>query len=896
MLVTSARLERRLKIASLVLTWERVWPRLIPVLAIIASFVGLALTGVINQLPPIVHLCLLGLAIIGLGVFGVFAWRALKSPPAIQVMARIEAENNLHHTPLQSQTDGIAASDDALTTYLWQRQLRANETKTGHLHLPRPRPVLARHDPFGLAVIPVLLLFVGVMVAHGKYGDRLSTALDPLSRLSGAAFSTSLWVTPPAYTGKIPRVINPGHEGAITYFTASNNGLGATAPNEGTGRTSATWNGSSSVLTRPDPGSETPGADKSGQNTNETAGRDDTSSDASDENQPVQLRVPAGTILAGSITSAWQPTLIAPDGHKRPLGNSENNSYSVSTLLDQPGEWNITVWGTSRLRMQVDIVADIPPVLAFVAPPTTTKRDHVRLDYIANDDYGIRTLNLMVSPRLEATAASVYGKIEPITINLTGGTDGSSAKNQRENYAENGPINGSAGDNTPETTPDSATNDAPVSVNNLHGPYFLNLVAHAWAGLPVNLQLVATDNFGQSAKSEIQSLVLPEREFTHPVARKLIDIRKLLLRYPDQARDLRNSLYPVLNAPQAYGGDIGVFLGLSVATARLSAHLDDIAYHQNVGDLLWHIAEEIERGHYGLAERNLIEAEEKLLDALSNPDIGEQEISDLIERYRQALNEYMAALAQKDAPMRPENAPHGQMIEQQDLSRVIDQIGALMRSGARNEARDLIDQLRQLVENMQVSSDGKGQDITQPLRQMLDGMRDLARRQQELMDQANQRSNDAPSSQDRAQTQQQLSDDAGSLTNNNAFDRFGDSSGLKSAIDAMKRASDALAHGRQHEALQQQQNALQSLREGIGALGQALEGLSKMMPMFDELGQPGQRDPLGRPVDGENGTHIPNADTLNKTWQILQELRRRSSEPGRPVLEHDYIDRLLKRF
>ncbi|WP_339780416.1 DUF4175 family protein [uncultured Thalassospira sp.] len=839
MMVTSARLERRLKIARQILMWERVWPRLIPVLSIIATTLGLALTGILGQLPAIVHIAILALAFVGLGVCGFFACIALKSPSNIQVMARIEAENSLRHTPIQSQIDGITASDDPLTSFLWQRQLQNNETQLGDLRLPRPRPVLAKHDPFGLAVIPVLLLFIGILAGQGKYGDRLATAFDPLSRLGSAAFSTSLWVTPPAYTGKIPRVITPERDGKISYFVTNDQNS---------------------------PGSPPPRDDRSAKDTAHT----------------VHLRIPAGTILAGSINSAWEPTLIAPDGRNRPLENSDNNTYALSTLLDQPGEWNITVWGTSRLTLQVDIVPDTPPVLAFIAPPTATRRDHVRLDYIASDDYGIRTLDLVIRPRLEATPAAIYGKTDAIVINLSGATDTTNPTPANQTSAQPGEQTGK--------------DDADPSTTNLHGPYFLNMVAHSWAGLPVNLQLVATDNFNQTAQSDIQSLVLPEREFTHPVARKLIDIRKSLLRYPTRARELRDNLYPVLNAPQAYGGDIGVFLGLSVATARLSGHLGDIAWHQNVGDLLWHIAEEIERGHYGLAERNLMDAEDELLDALSNPDISEQEISDLIERYRQALNEYMSALAQKDAPDAAKNAPQGKMIEQQDLSRVIDQIAALMRSGARNEARNLIDKLRQLVENMQVTTDGKGQGMARPLRQMLDGMRDLARRQQELMDQGDSRSTDGPSSQNRAQTQQNLSDDASSLTTNKSFDRFGEDSGLKDAIDAMKRAADALSHGRQHEALQEQQNALQSLRDGIGTLGQTLESLSKMAPMFDELGQPGQRDPLGRPVDGDNGTHIPNADTLNKTWQILQELRRRSSDPERPVIEHDYIDRLLKRF
>ena len=62
-----------------------------------------------------------------------------------------------------------------------------------------------------------------------------------------------------------------------------------------------------------------------------------------------------------------------------------------------------------------------------------------------------------------------------------------------------------------------------------------------------------------------------------------------------------------------------------------------------------------------------------------------------------------------------------------------------------------------------------------------------------------------------------------------------------------------------------------------------------------------ERDPLGRPISN-NGTYdqgdvkIPDENILQKSRQILDELRRRAGERSRPEIELDYIDRLLKRF
>jgi hypothetical protein len=64
-------------------------------------------------------------------------------------------------------------------------------------------------------------------------------------------------------------------------------------------------------------------------------------------------------------------------------------------------------------------------------------------------------------------------------------------------------------------------------------------------------------------------------------------------------------------------------------------------------------------------------------------------------------------------------------------------------------------------------------------------------------------------------------------------------------------------------------------------------------------GQEGQ-DPLGR-AEGANGrtggdTKLPGASALERARKILEELRRRAAEPGRPKEERDYIDRLLRMF
>ncbi len=590
-----------------------------------------------------------------------------------------------------------------------------------------------------------------------------------------------------------------------------------------------------------------------------TSSSSDTGTTPTTDSKIIAVKVPVGSTLDGSISSIWQPTLTAPDG-ARDFTESSENSYVLSTAIEQSGEWRISVWGNDRLTLNIELVPDKAPNLSFVSSPAITRRDHVRLDYTANDDYGLAKLDLVITPAPDDGSYDQYGPIEKIVIDVRGEGISQTAMPTR-----------------------------------IEGPRFIDLVAHPWAGLPVNIQLVSQDNAGQTGQSDIRSLMLPEREFTHPVAQKLIAIRRGLLRYPERALEMHQAILPILYAPQAFNGHIGVFLALSVAENRLAANLHDRAVHQDVAGLLWHIAEEVERGSYGIAERNLMEAEERLLEALQNPDITETEIARLIEEYRQALNEYLAALTRESPQMGEDQPEASATLEQQDLSRIIDQIDALMRAGARDQARQLIDRLRELVENMQVTTGEGGMDITSTLREMLDGMRDLARRQQDLMNQGdNSSAQSGPVP--RANQQQGLADDATDIMNSPGINQFGDVSGMNTVIDAMRGAADALGHNRSHEALQFQRQAMEALQQGIGEISRALEGLSQMAPMLEDLEGTGRRDPLGRPVGGDGTTIIPDVNTLERAWRILQELRRRSGDPDRPQIEQEYIDRLLKRF
>ena len=126
-----------------------------------------------------------------------------------------------------------------------------------------------------------------------------------------------------------------------------------------------------------------------------------------------------------------------------------------------------------------------------------------------------------------------------------------------------------------------------------------------------------------------------------------------------------------------------------------------------------------------------------------------------------------------------------------------------------------------------------------------------------------------------------------------------DGDGARAAIDeareAMEAARDALERGDGEAAMAAQDDALAALRDAAGDASRRYESVT--------AGRGGEAsDPLGRAANrgGAGGpgseTALPGEADRQRAREILEELRRRAAERGRPQEELDYIDRLLERF
>lgn len=124
---------------------------------------------------------------------------------------------------------------------------------------------------------------------------------------------------------------------------------------------------------------------------------------------------------------------------------------------------------------------------------------------------------------------------------------------------------------------------------------------------------------------------------------------------------------------------------------------------------------------------------------------------------------------------------------------------------------------------------------------------------------------------------------------------------------AMEDAAEALRDGDMAGALDRQAEAIERLREGMRNLGEAMAQNQQ-----DQPGNQGQmegrqaerevpRDPLGRTTGqtgriGSDENMLQGEDVYRRARDILDEIRRRAGEQGRPTSELDYLRRLLERF
>jgi uncharacterized protein (TIGR02302 family) len=538
------------------------------------------------------------------------------------------------------------------------------------------------------------------------------------------------------------------------------------------------------------------------------------------------------------------------------------------------------------------VIPDHPPKIALTKEPERTPRGTLKLSFKVEDDYGVASA--------EGHIRRLPAKQEP---SATAWARDGAAKGPRPPF---------------ERPPDLQLRLPHAYPKKAEGQSLHEIGDHPWAGMKVQLTLVAKDLANQTGRSEPIELVLPERRFTKPLARAVIEQRRRLVEDPRDRLQVARALDALTTEPEGFIDDLQVYLGLRSAYWRLLREGSRAARNSVVAQL-WNVAVRIEDGSLTDAERALRAAQERLQKALEE-NASDEEIQRLMQELRQALAQFLEQLA-RQAQGQPVQGldRNSQVMTPQDLEQMLRNLENMARSGNRDMAQQLLSELRDLLDRLQ---SGRMVDQGQNRRfgQMMDQFGNIIGRQQRLLDdtfneQRQQGLGNEQRQQGQGQRGQGQGDQQGALGERQRAlrDMLGQlQQGLRDlglnapgqldgAGEAMERAERALNEGDLDAAGQEESRALDELRQGAREMAQQM---LRQMPSRFGLGQDsqGELDPMGRPpqrTDGPDpgvGVKVPDQIDVQRAREILEELRRRLGEPTRPTLELDYLERLLKRF
>jgi uncharacterized protein (TIGR02302 family) len=624
------------------------------------------------------------------------------------------------------------------------------------------------------------------------------------------------------------------------------------------------------------------------------------------------LQVPAGSTLivrssGGSldVVASGGVTETAP-AEQAPKGTNERH-------------FTITGDGTAHVRApsgqpqwKFSAIPDRPPTISLAKDPERQARGSLQMSYKIEDDYGV-------------TEAQARFAVRP--------GDGPKA------VAEPRPLF-----NPPQfalVLPNART-------RNGVGQTVKDLSEDPYAGADVALTLTAKDEAGNEGRSEPFNMRLPERLFTKPLARALIEQRRILALDANQNGQVYAALDALMIAPQLFTPEAGQYLGLYSVSRQLEAARTDDALREVVASL-WALAVTIEDGNITDVDKALRAAQDALKQALER-GASDEEIKKLTENLRAALDNFIRQLAEqmRNNPQqlaRPLD-PNTKTLSQQDLKNMIDRMERLSRSGDKDAAKQLLEQLQQMLENLQMAQPGQSGDSD--MEQALNELGDMIRKQQQLRDKTFKQGQDSRRDRQRGkqgdqsmgdlqQDQQGLRDRLKKLQEELAKRGMGQQGqrgekgqrgeqgqqgqqgqggdqgdgedGLGDADNAMGDATGRLGEGNADGAVDSQGRALDALRKGAQSLAEAMQqgdgdGGDQAGP-GNRAGRQqsggNQSDPLGRPLHGREfgddlTVKIPGEIDVQRVRRILEELRRRLADPARPQIELDYIERLLKDY
>ncbi|MDF3025692.1 MAG: hypothetical protein K0R10_3053, partial [Alphaproteobacteria bacterium] len=411
------------------------------------------------------------------------------------------------------------------------------------------------------------------------------------------------------------------------------------------------------------------------------------------------VQVPENSILKVRIGGLASPPVLTYGALEPEFTQAAPKSFTLEMPLTQSGMLKLTKWKIRTLgEWPITVLKDKPPAIVLLQAEAT-KRDKLQLIYTAKDDYRIKEVYGTISPTQELI--KVFGT-KTVDFNIP----------------------------MPETPQDEKT-------------FVTDMTSHPWAGSEAVLVLNAKDDIGQTGQSTPQKILLPERQFTNPVAKKIIAERRKLIWYNNVlTRKVSAQAFADIAADvEGYKWDKIVFLGLGMTYKRL-IYDGSAEAAESLVPLLWDLAIRVEDGGLALAQRELSDALAKLAEKLKDKNATKEEVAELMAEVQRKMREYSQNLAQemRQRMLEGKQAPQisqelaDRIMKNIDMDKLMKQMEELTSGSEAEQMQKLAEYMKNSVDRMDSKRMDKMQQGQKSAMEGLEELQKLIERQQQLID------------------------------------------------------------------------------------------------------------------------------------------------------------------
>ena len=819
--------------------------------------------------------------------------RQMARPEEDEVRRRVEVDSGVSHRPLTGLEDTLATGGDQAAA-LWRIHQARLAEESRKVRAAGPRPVLAAADPFGMRAAVMLVLIVGIAAAWASPVSRLTAAVLPDLRFGPSAPPPVLdvWISPPDYTGLPPVLLTrkargPGIDADEIAGVDTRESLLETDPEEGAVET---------------------------------------------------VTVPVGSRILATVTGGDGQPSLSMEAAVAGEGASESvlfeavgpRAHRMETVLEESAAVAIVQDGDALAQWRITVTPDLAPTAASDEEPDESERQALVLSYTVADDYAVETV------RAELRRVDDDGEVmpdAPIELDLPPPGPGQTTFTGKSFHdLTPHPWAGTEVEIIIRATDDLEQTGAsePIRIV-LPERVFDHPVARAIIEQRKRLT-VAHEEWRDVAQVLIALAARPHRYYDDITVFLLLkSASSRLFLDKEGAADTITSVQSVLwdTALRIEDGEVSIAArDLRELQRKLEEALARDASDEELEQLIDELQAALDRYLDAMAKQmqeQMAHQGEDMEQMEIDPErmLSRQNLRDMVERAREmmrngardAAREMLSQLQQMMENMRAGVQPR-MSPQQQAMQEMMRQLSELTR-----RQQELMDDTYRNQQNQAAGRDRNGG------RQQLGQGRQLGQQGQRRGDMRRGREGEGsqgmnprpgqrgangqqgmPSADELAEMQEALRRALGDFMRKLGNGMSEIPEGFGRANQAMRNARDALRGNEPGEAVGPQGDALDELRSGAKSLAESLsqqlangQGPGQQNAEGNQQGRD-ERDPLNRSrntggtANDSNRVGIPTESDVMRAREIFDELRRRSGDQSRPLLERQYIDRLLRRF